>query len=255
MPQLYHTPSLFDGKSCSVCRSWSPISNFYTHKKNKDGRDATCKPCSRERSRLAMQRGRELNPGRNKEVCRRHYLKYRQDYIDKACKYREENRIEICAKARDYHHAHKAHANNGRRERYRKMGEGEKLREKRSHCRAVINARQCQYRKQDPFRYRASDHAKNAKRKRAPGYHTAEDERRQYEKQHGLCFWCNDPVGSEFHIDHIQPLARGGTNNADNICVACPYCNLHKWAHSPEEWKKRLLISRPSLTAHMSTLP
>ena len=34
--------------------------------------------------------------------------------------------------------------------------------------------------------------------------------------------------GGTFHIDHIVPLADGGTDGADNLCLACPGCNLHK---------------------------
>jgi hypothetical protein len=29
-------------------------------------------------------------------------------------------------------------------------------------------------------------------------------------------------------IEHIEPLARGGTNVEDNLWLACPICNRHK---------------------------
>jgi hypothetical protein len=34
--------------------------------------------------------------------------------------------------------------------------------------------------------------------------------------------------GATFHLEHIVPSSRGGSDEADNLAVACPSCNLHK---------------------------
>ena len=34
--------------------------------------------------------------------------------------------------------------------------------------------------------------------------------------------------GATFHIEHVLPSARGGSDEADNLALACPSCNLHK---------------------------
>lgn len=31
-----------------------------------------------------------------------------------------------------------------------------------------------------------------------------------------------------FHIEHIIPSSRGGSEDPDNLALACPSCNLHK---------------------------
>jgi hypothetical protein len=31
-----------------------------------------------------------------------------------------------------------------------------------------------------------------------------------------------------FHIEHIVPIAAGGTSSLENVALACPTCNLHK---------------------------
>jgi hypothetical protein len=31
-----------------------------------------------------------------------------------------------------------------------------------------------------------------------------------------------------FHIDHVRPVSRGGTDEAENLAFACPTCNLSK---------------------------
>lgn len=45
------------------------------------------------------------------------------------------------------------------------------------------------------------------------------------EIQSNQCAYC-DQFLVDFHIDHILPLAGGGTNNLDNLVLACPPCNL-----------------------------
>ncbi|MFZ1395763.1 MAG: HNH endonuclease [Candidatus Promineifilaceae bacterium] len=31
-------------------------------------------------------------------------------------------------------------------------------------------------------------------------------------------------------IDHVWPLAEGGSDESDNLCLACELCNQYKWA-------------------------
>ena len=35
-------------------------------------------------------------------------------------------------------------------------------------------------------------------------------------------------MGLAFEIDHIIPIAKGGTDDLDNLCLACPECNRYK---------------------------
>lgn len=34
--------------------------------------------------------------------------------------------------------------------------------------------------------------------------------------------------GATFHVEHVIPNSRGGTDELDNLALACPSCNLHK---------------------------
>jgi hypothetical protein len=38
--------------------------------------------------------------------------------------------------------------------------------------------------------------------------------------------------GAQMHVEHILPLARGGTSEEQNLCLACAWCNSYKWAHT-----------------------
>lgn len=52
------------------------------------------------------------------------------------------------------------------------------------------------------------------------------------------CQYCGaHPPSVVLHVDHIHPVAEGGTNDEDNLITACDRCNLGKGA--------RLLSSAP----------
>jgi hypothetical protein len=39
------------------------------------------------------------------------------------------------------------------------------------------------------------------------------------------CQTCQSTIGQAMHVEHINPL---GGNHPDNLCLACPSCNLSK---------------------------
>ncbi len=48
----------------------------------------------------------------------------------------------------------------------------------------------------------------------------------------GICAYCLGPANS---VDHLQPVARGGTNAFDNLAWACVSCNAAKRDRTPLE--------------------
>lgn len=55
-----------------------------------------------------------------------------------------------------------------------------------------------------------------------------------YERDGGKCGICHKPVAfKDMHLDHIIPLARGGTHEPRNVQVAHKTCNLRKHASGP----------------------
>lgn len=51
--------------------------------------------------------------------------------------------------------------------------------------------------------------------------------------QQGKCACCGLPLGDNYHLDHILPLALGGTNTDDNIQLLRRQCNSQKHAKHP----------------------
>jgi len=56
--------------------------------------------------------------------------------------------------------------------------------------------------------------------------------RRQVAERAGYrCEYCRTPqivTAQTFHVDHIIPRSQGGPSSLDNLCYACPRCNLHR---------------------------
>jgi 5-methylcytosine-specific restriction endonuclease McrA len=56
--------------------------------------------------------------------------------------------------------------------------------------------------------------------------------RRVRERAGNRCEYClshQDYVLGRLQIDHIQPVAKGGSDDDDNLCLACELCNQYKW--------------------------
>jgi len=100
------------------------------------------------------------------------------------------------------------------------------------------NARARIYRQAHADEIRAKNRAYKARKRGAEGKHTATDVTIQYERQHGKCYYCGRKLGKVYHVDHVVPLSRGGSNDPSNLVVACPNCNVEKRNKMPHEWPK-----------------
>jgi hypothetical protein len=50
------------------------------------------------------------------------------------------------------------------------------------------------------------------------------------------CNYCGG-TGVSMELDHIHPRSRGGTDDHDNLAIACIGCNTDKGALTVEEWR------------------
>lgn len=56
---------------------------------------------------------------------------------------------------------------------------------------------------------------------------------RLFKQQKGKCPCCAQPLGDRYHLDHIVPLALGGSNTDDNMQLLRSTCNHQKHAKDP----------------------
>lgn len=101
-------------------------------------------------------------------------------------------------------------------------------------------ARTRAWRKKYPDRARVSDANKKAMRKRAEGKFTRADVEKLMSLQKSKCIYCPRSLKKKFHIDHIHPLSKGGSNWPSNLQLLCEPCNLHKHTTDPIVFAQRL---------------
>lgn len=100
----------------------------------------------------------------------------------------------------------------------------------------VVSERKKAYYDAHPEQRRTEAHRRRALVREVSGNHTAQDVIDQYKRQRGKCYYCKKKVGKIYHIDHIIPLSRGGSNDPSNLVVTCQTCNSRKHNKLPHEW-------------------
>lgn len=152
---------------------------------------------------------------------------------DRRQKVKAERMDEWRAAQRDYRERNK----DNERERQRKWASENR---DKANARALRyyqrNAELCrqktkEWREANPFGVRAQQ-IKRKNRVNSGGSHTASDIKGLFQKQKGKCVVCRTKL-KEYHVDHITPLARGGSNDRKNLQLLCPPCNRSKWAKDP----------------------
>lgn len=83
---------------------------------------------------------------------------------------------------------------------------------------------------------RAHRRNRDAKVKGATGKHTKLDILVMYEDQCGKCQNCRICLKSGYHVDHKNPISKGGSNDPSNLQLLCPRCNLRKSNKDYLEW-------------------
>ena len=95
------------------------------------------------------------------------------------------------------------------------------------------NSASARWRQENPEQRAHLQRVHRARKRSAPGSHSAEDVQRLFVLQNGACPVCRSDLPAEYHVDHIQALSRGGSNDPDNLQLLCPPCNTSKHAKDP----------------------
>lgn len=62
--------------------------------------------------------------------------------------------------------------------------------------------------------------------------------------RHPFCSYCEEGDYRQLVIDHIYPITLGGSNNLNNLTIACIKCNSHKWSYTVESFLETIINKR-----------
>lgn len=266
-------PDSPEGRTCKDCGCWRPAHLLTAGKTSKFGLTRTCKACnqakahSRAHSRSPEAKQKALD-ARNARLRQRYEedsdfrermkLRNREGYakdaerrltrsktwrlrnadaikrrsverwarekdcprrIERRREWERRNREEIAAKRRDSYLANRERRKKQATERYHKVKRTERFRALR----------------------RAARSRRRAAQAGAPGSHGPADVLRLWHRQRGECARCGSRFGKRpsdggYHVDHVTPLSRGGSDWPRNLQLLCPPCNLSKQGKTPAEF-------------------
>jgi len=254
-------------KRCTKCDIEYPATREYfkREKRSKSGLASRCKTCRQndylDDAEAQKQRARQWyaeNTARS--LANSH--KYQAEHSEQILEYKQRYRVEYCLEEREYSRRYYAdhieaaraygrqYAASHRDERriYRQQYYAVNAHKWLGYSRKYfldkpeeLRARARAFRASNPEKMREYRNRRRSQKANNGGTHTAADIRLLLRSQKHKCWWCDHPIGNDYHVDHRIPLARGGSNAPENLCISCPSCNMSKGAKLPQEWNGRLL--------------
>jgi len=221
-------------KACSKCGEEKPSSEFKPDAKMKSGLSSQCKSCRNaavnawckaniEKKRAANKKWREENPDKVKASSAKWYAANSQKSLIYTKLWYESNKEKALATRAAWRSANKDRA----------MVAAKAW---QSNNRDKVRAAVKKWQKLNPDAAKAISQNRRAREKQAVGRLSSGLSKKLFALQKGKCACCKKSLGSDYHMDHIMPLALGGTNTDDNIQLLTAKCNNQKYKKHPVDF-------------------
>lgn len=229
-------------KCCTKCGDPKPLTDYY-------GGKQPCKECRKKKQREWY--------AANKEYAAEYYKQYheahKEEHREYKRKYYQANAEDIKAKSakwaaenseRHKENGRRYQAKNRKKEAKRKRAWKDANRQKARECNRAweeANPERAQesrrkWQKANPDKRRINASVRRARLIGTGGECDAATVWQMAEDQNWLCAYCESPLFGDFEIDHIVPVAKGGTGDWSNLAITCGPCNRSKGAKTLEEF-------------------
>jgi len=101
-----------------------------------------------------------------------------------------------------------------------------------------VKAFKARWAKNNPETCRVYYHNRQARKKANGGKLSSNLSELLYARQKGRCACCKEPLGDNYHLDHIMPIKLGGANEDRNIQLLRASCNSSKSGKHPVEYMR-----------------
>lgn len=207
-------------KICTKCGEELPATGEYFPLGKVTGvPNSPCRKCRADR----LREWREANKEHVKEYAKQYQANHRPEKRARDKVYRETHRDTFLACMRRWYEQNKEYAQQQNKE-WAAANEDKMRQYKRD------------WNKRNPDYCRMNARLRHARKRTNGGVLTQEDVKGQYIRQNGKCFYCGKKLNDEYHIDHVTPVALGGTTSPENIVVTCPKCNFKKNSKHPMDF-------------------
>ena len=233
-----------DGKCCTKCGEFKPLTDFIRLTRLKSGRASRCKACAQawrkaDEAKKAGGIGRNIpgekycsRCGETKDAAEFYPAPKRKDGLSCRCRsctkeaanvWAENNRELSREKAREW-----SAANPERRRLVSALYRERNLELKR--------ANDARHYRENKHLWRLYSEHRRARKQAAPGVVSKDIIQRLRRLQRGKCACCGKPLGTNFHLDHIMPLVLGGRHDDGNLQLLRARCNLQKNKKHPVQF-------------------
>lgn len=190
-----------EAKCCNRCKAIKPVSDFTKRKDSKDGLQRECRACAT----LRQKEWRAANPDRERETRHAYYARHPEMVKAKNAKTYAKDPEKARARGRAYYALNKQKA----------------------------LASTVAWMKAHPEEMAVYRHTRRARQHASGGKIAKGLAASLFNLQRGKCACCGLPLGKDYHLDHVVPLALGGSNTDDNIQLLRKRCNHQKGAKDP----------------------
>lgn len=198
-------------KTCTKCGESKPESEYFTDASKRDGLYSSCKSCfKKSTNKAAKSAWHAANADKRKADYAAWYAANRDKRRSYNVAYRAANLDKVKASTAAWRAAN-----------------SEKFK-----------ATYAAWNDANPEKRRIIGRNRRARKREVGGRLSGGIAKRLFKLQRGKCTCCSKPLGDDYHLDHIMPLALGGTNTDDNVQLLRAECNRSKYAKHPVDYMR-----------------